>query len=119
MFEMPVRDAGLDVAVLVDAEEHGALEALVLGEDAGEGRAGFLGAVFVVAGEEDDVLACAGALGAFVDERLGLERGQRERSAEDGEERFHEWIGLVLRKWMARDRPVTEWERRIYRGMPD
>jgi hypothetical protein len=36
-------------------------EAEPLGEDAGERGAGFLGAVFVVAGEEDDVLAMAEA----------------------------------------------------------
>ena len=67
-----VGDAGLDVAVLVDAVEDGAFETVVFGQDPGEGGAGFLGAVFVVAGEEDDVLACAGAGVAFVDERGGL-----------------------------------------------
>ena len=47
--------AGFDFALFIDAEEDGAFEAVVLGEDACEGWACFLGAVFVVGCDEDDV----------------------------------------------------------------
>ncbi len=50
----------------VDGEEHGAFEAVPLREDLRELRACFFGAVFVVAADEDDVLAFAGAFPAFV-----------------------------------------------------
>ena len=53
-----VRAARLDEAGLrVGREEHAALEAVVLRQDPRQRRQRFLGAVLVVAGEEDDVLA--------------------------------------------------------------
>ena len=81
---------GFDVTVGVDPEDDGALEPVVLGENAGEGRAGFLGPVFVVAGQEDDVLALAKAGIAFVDDGgAGVEAGQAEKGAEEDQGGFH------------------------------
>ena len=67
----------------VRAEEDGAFEAVAFGEDAGEGGKRFLGAVFVVAGDEDDVFADAGAGAALVDD-LGLNSFQGEEESEGG-----------------------------------
>ena len=59
MFELP----GFDEAGLgVGREEDAALEAVVLREDPRQRRQRFLGAVLVIAGEKDDVLAVAGPL---------------------------------------------------------
>ena len=52
---------------LIHPEDHGTFEAMVLGENAGDGRADLFGPVFVVAGEEDDVLTDTYALLALVD----------------------------------------------------
>ena len=62
---------GLDFALGVHSEHDGALEAMVLGQDAGEGGQSFLGAVLVIARNEDQVLAFPETLFAFVDERSG------------------------------------------------
>ena len=70
--------AGLDETVLVHAEDDRAFESEALCEDSREGRAGFLGAVFVIAGEEDDVLADAWAGIAFIDNGGGLGGGGGE-----------------------------------------
>ena len=59
----------LDDTVGVHPEDHGALEAMVLGQNAGEGGQGLLGAVLMVARYEDQVLAFSEALFALVDER--------------------------------------------------
>ena len=46
---------GIDRAGLgIDREEHGAVETVPRGEDSREHRHGFLGAVFLVAGQEND-----------------------------------------------------------------
>ncbi len=50
-----VRSSGHDLAFLVHSEEDGALESVVSGKDAGKGREGLFGSVFVVAGNEDEV----------------------------------------------------------------
>ena len=57
----------LDLTLGIEAENHGALKAMVLGQDAREGRQGFLGSIFVVTGDEDEVLALAGATFPLID----------------------------------------------------
>src|SRR5262249_47967497 len=52
----------------VDGEQDGAFKAVAPGEDLGQLRERLLGAVFLVAADEDDVLALAGALEAVVDD---------------------------------------------------
>ena len=66
-----------------------AVSSVVLGKDAGEGGAGFLGAVFVVAGEEDDVLAEAGACGAFVNDGSRVDLSDCEDGGEEWGDLFH------------------------------
>ena len=71
-------------------EEDGALEAVALGQDAGEHRHRLFGAVFYVACEQDDMLAGARALagGEFQPTGTGGEglRGDgREREDEGGQ----------------------------------
>ena len=74
---------GIDKAVLVHTEEHGAIEAVALRKDLGEHRQGLLAAVFLVSCDEDDVLAFSRALAAFVGQPLlGIghgRRGEKER----------------------------------------
>ena len=77
--------AGFDVAVFIDAEKDGAFEAVMLGEDLGDERAGLFGTVFVVVGDEDDVFAFAGAFGAFINKRRGGEEA-------DGGHECEEWF---------------------------
>ena len=75
-----------DVAGLrVDAEQHRAGEALVLGEDARELRQGLLGLVLMVVGDEHDLLAFAGAFGADVRQR-GIGRAGDEAEQSEGED---------------------------------
>ncbi len=50
---------GFDEYLLINAEANGGFETVVLGEDAGKSGAGFLGAILVVRGDEDDVLSAA------------------------------------------------------------
>ena len=74
--DVDVRDGGaaaFDVSAFVHSEKDGAFEAVMLGEDLGDERAGFLRTVFVIVGNEDDVFAFARAFSAFVDERRGGE----------------------------------------------
>ena len=54
---------GGDDAVVVDGEQHGAVESVVLGQDLGQLRQGLLGAVFLVAADEDDMFPLAGPFG--------------------------------------------------------
>ena len=68
----------------------GAFEAVMLREDAREGRQDFLGAIFVIAGEEDDVPAQARAVGPFKYEgRRAAERSEGKEEKEAEEEEFH------------------------------
>ena len=60
--DVVVAGSGLIVPSLVDGEQHGALEAVMLGQDLGQLRQGLLGAIFLVAADQDDVLALAGAI---------------------------------------------------------
>ena len=64
------RRAGLDVTILVQTEEHGALETITLGQDPGESGAGFFSSVLVIAGDKHDVLPLAGARFTLVDQRV-------------------------------------------------
>ena len=62
-------DVRIDFAGLrIDGEEDGTLEAMMLGENLAELRQRFFGAVFFIAGDEDDVLALAGAFAALIDD---------------------------------------------------
>jgi hypothetical protein len=66
----------------------GAFEAVMLREDAREGRQDFLGAIFVIAGEEDDVTAHARSVHALKYEgRSAAERSDGNEERE--EECFH------------------------------
>ena len=89
-----LRRSRLDEAVLVHPEDDGAFEAVVLGEDAGEGGTGFLGAVFVVAGEEDDVLAYAGAGLALIDDGGGMDGRGGEYGGDEQAKGFHFDFGV-------------------------
>ena len=53
------RRTGLDVTILVQTEEDGALETITLGQDPGESGAGFFSSVLVIAGDKHDVLPLA------------------------------------------------------------
>ena len=87
-----LRLARADVAVLIDVKQHRAFESLMLREDARQRRQRFLRAVLVIAREEDDVLAFAGAVGALENKRCGVrETREREKSEEDA---FH-GIGMM------------------------
>jgi len=55
-----------DLTFFVHAEKHGGFETVVLSEDASERGAGFLGAVFVVGSDENDVLTLAWSGFSFV-----------------------------------------------------
>jgi hypothetical protein len=81
--------AGLELSgLLINSEEHGAFESVVLGKDAAQHRQRLLGLVFMIAGDQDDVLALAGSVGAFIDERRGASEAGKE--GEQGkEESFH------------------------------
>ncbi|MFN9954151.1 MAG: hypothetical protein ACK55I_13715, partial [bacterium] len=80
----------VDKALGIHRKENRALEAVALGQDAGEHRHRLFGAVFFVACEQDDVLAGARALagGEFQPTGTGGEgfRGDgREREDEGGQ----------------------------------
>ncbi len=66
----------------IDGEEHAALEAVALREDARQGRQRFLRPVFVIAGDQHDVLAGARALDTLVDDQVRVGLGS-QRAAED------------------------------------
>ena len=76
-----VRVARDDLAgILVDVEQHGAFEAVMLRENARERRQRFLRAILVIAREEDDVLARARAGGAIKHQGGGArESGERKQ----------------------------------------
>ena len=62
-------------------------ETMALYQDPGEGGQGLLGAVLVVAGDEDEVFAFAGSAPAFVDKRsLGLEELERSEETDEQEQ---------------------------------
>lgn len=83
---------GVDVgAVLAPGEEDGAIEAVLLGKDFAEHGHGFLGAVFFVAGDEDDFFAFAGSDFAIESEDVVLTRGREGEEADEceSEQTFH------------------------------
>jgi hypothetical protein len=82
---LDVGGPGFDVSVLINSEQHGGFETLVLGKDAGEGGTGFLGAIFMIRGDEDEVFAFAGA---FTTEVSDLPE-RRENQGEKEEKVFH------------------------------
>ena len=67
--------------LLVNVEQHRALESMMLGEDASQRGKRFFAAVFVVAGKEHDVLPCSGACATFIDERAVI-RANRGNEAD-------------------------------------
>lgn len=93
---------GVDDAVGIEREEDGAFEAVALAEDFREHGQRFLAAVFLVAGEQDDVLVFRWA-GGFEDEGAGVgcEGGEGQGGeSKGGGEGFH---GGVLEKDYAGD----------------
>ena len=56
------RQGRIDLAVLVDAEEHRGVESVMLRQDPGQHRQGLLGPVLLLGGDQHDVLALAGTL---------------------------------------------------------
>ena len=70
--------SGFEFAVVVDSETDRAGEPVMLRENASEGWKSFLGAIFVITGNEDEVFALSHPLGSFVDDRFGDEWGDRE-----------------------------------------
>ena len=100
-----VAEGGVDDSgVGIDGKQDRTLEAVMVGEDAAKLAEGFFGAVFVVAGDENDVLALAGSGGAFINHPLGvvgdgsLGRGFGGRAGrgqqDDGEERDKVGLGM-------------------------
>ena len=79
----------LDVAIGIHAKDNRALESEMFREDTRERGAGFLRAVFVVAGEEDDVFALPRSRPAFIDDGRGADGGGAEQEGEEKAERFH------------------------------
>ena len=78
------------MAVFIEPKEHGALEAIALGQDARDGRAGFLAAIFVVAGDKDDVFALARPFGTLINQRTGHgEGGKLQEESECDMDGFH------------------------------
>ena len=63
---------------------------MVLGQNTCECRQGFLGAIFVVTGDEDEVLALAGATFALIDKgsRRVEQRGCADKAGEKSKENF-------------------------------
>ena len=69
--------------VAIDGEEDGALEPLLVGQNLGELWQRLLGAVFLVAADQNDVLSLAGAGIAFeYDTRAGSVRPAAETQQE-------------------------------------
>lgn len=61
-----VRSPGGNFALVVDSEKNGGFKAVIFSEDTGKGGAGFLGAVFVIGGNKDDVLSFSRARRSFI-----------------------------------------------------
>src|SRR5205823_146297 len=94
-----IRFAGLDGARLgVDAEKDRAFEAVMLREDARQRWQRLLRLVFVIAGDEDDMLALAGAAGALVNKRRSLRDGGASNNDECGSEEFHGLFSRLVQK---------------------
>ena len=75
----------LDLSLGVHAENDGAFEAVAFCQDPCQGGKGLFGAVLMIAGDEDEVLALAGTAVAFIDEgRIGFEQlaGGKETDGE-------------------------------------
>jgi hypothetical protein len=64
---------GINGAVGSKAEEHGAFETVALAEDLAEHGHGFLAAVFLIAGKQDDVFSF-GLTDGFIDDVIGSEQ---------------------------------------------
>lgn len=77
-----------EIAVGVEGEENRGFEAEAFAEDFGKHGTGFLGAIFFVAGDEDDMLVFAGEIGVAMEaERLSpvgrQEGGGGQKEKED------------------------------------
>ena len=96
------RQGGIDQALLVDAEEDGAVEAVVLGKDAGQHRHRLLAAVFLFGGDQDDVFAFSRSLAAgigqpkraFRDRMCGHDGTKEERKKQGKRFGSHEVKGM-------------------------
>ncbi len=76
-----VGGAGFDFPVFVESEQDGAIESVVFCEDSSERGDGFLGSVFMVAGDEDEFFAYR--VRCFVDHRVCIGVGvQSEQGCE-------------------------------------
>ena len=62
------RHGRIDFALFVDPEQHGAIKAVMLAQDSRHHGHGLFAAVFLIGGDENDVLAFAGALSAGIDQ---------------------------------------------------
>ena len=92
----------------VDGEKHRALEAMAHGQDSGQHRQPFLGAILLVAGEEDDVLALPGSRFALVNDPIRCvgppgegERQQRHTHAQMSADLHARVLSLALRMTSA------------------
>ena len=63
---LDVRSPSGDFVLVVDSEKNGGFKAVIFSEDTGKGGAGFLGAVFVIGGNKDDVLSFTGTGSALI-----------------------------------------------------
>ena len=63
-----IRGARRDVAIIIKTKEDGTLETISLGQNACDGRAGFLTAILVIAGNKHNVLPFARTFGSLVNQ---------------------------------------------------
>jgi hypothetical protein len=88
----------LDMAIVIQTKEHGALEAVAMGQNTGNRRACFLAAVFVVTGNEYNVLALADSRLSLISEGLGLKQRREATQGATGhqevKDRFHQDVVL-------------------------
>ena len=88
---------GINLALVVQRKENRALEAVALAEDLGEHGQAFLTAIFLIAREQDDVLALSGAFLAFIgDVVIGCLREKRaeQHSEKRCEDLLHKMVSV-------------------------
>ena len=73
------RHGRIDFTLFVDPKQHGAVKAVMLAQDFRHHRHGLLAAVFLIGGDENDVLAFAWTVAAGIDQPF---RTVRDRMGE-------------------------------------
>ena len=81
-----VRLSRLNHTTRIDTKQHSAPKSVVFRENSRQSGQRFLGPVFVIAGNEHDVLALAWTVSAGVDERIGLRDRTEKSQTEHGQQ---------------------------------